>query len=202
MTPIETIAFATLWLVLLCLAGLVLILYRQVEKAYQRSAAVANPLPPGTQAPPIDVLADGGGRELELPADGLTLLVFVTTTCPACEDLLHRLTLVRESLPGRTVVLVTGEGFEEFFARSTSELSVLGVAHPADVSDGYRVSMVPMLYLLDGRTVLGASTDGSTEGLESLLATANSVSPTADSGAVTRGGGNGPVARPLDGVGR
>jgi hypothetical protein len=196
-SPIETVAFAVLWVVLLSLAALVLLLYRQVEKAYQQSTAVAsNPLPPGTTAPDIDVVYEGQIRPLDFPADGDALLVFVTSTCDACRSLLRWLASSGDAPPVETIVLITGEGFREFLDRTSHHLTLRWIASPADINQQYRVNLVPMLYLVRDRTILGASNDSSPAAVRALLAeagaapqlwgngaraaTADSTPPTAD----------------------
>ena len=85
MSPAETAIIVALWIVLASLALLVLVLYRQLEKAYLRQQRPVDAgLAAGTEAPTIAVITGRSTGPLELPGDGsLSLLVFVTTACPA-----------------------------------------------------------------------------------------------------------------------
>jgi hypothetical protein len=205
MKPIETVAFGTLWVVLLALAGLVLVLYRQLDKAYRESTgAVSNALPRGTKAPPVAVLGDSEIEEdLTLPEGELAVLAFVTTACEACADLVKRLMSGEDAPSTRTAVLVTGEGYRDYVGVGEPRVTMHWIVSPADVKDDWRVSLVPMLYAVRDGIVLAASNDGSSEGVWGLLdeagATGNGAGPSAAdevaasiaaSGSVTDGAGH------------
>lgn len=68
MSTIEIIAFGSLWLTLLALALLLLLLYRQVERAYQRaSREQASGLAPGVEVPELEILTATGIETFSLP---------------------------------------------------------------------------------------------------------------------------------------
>jgi hypothetical protein len=204
MSPIETVAFGTLWVVLLALGALVLVLYRQLDKAYRESTGAAtNALERGTQAPPIAVLGESEIEDLALPADDLAVLAFVTTSCTACDDLVKRLTSGDDAPSARTVVLVTGEGYREYVGVGAPRVTMHWIVSPADVKADWRVSLVPMLYAVRDGVVLAASIDGSPDGVRALLddaaAAGNGTDPSggeaaagtlAATGRVTHGAGH------------
>lgn len=167
MTSVEVVAFSVAWIALLALAALVLLLYRQVEKAYRRSTSAGHEgLPAGAVAPEIAVVHDGGIEALELPEDEPALLVFVSTDCDACRGLMR---LLDDGTSLATFALVTGDGMREYLEPRNPRLRVRWVASPADIHEQYRVSLVPTLCVVQDGHVLGSTTDGSPAGLRQLL---------------------------------
>lgn len=156
MTPIELTGFAVLWAIFLCLTALVALLYRQVERAYRRSAAMqASGLEAGNVVPELQVLAEDGPRPFQLAdGDALALLTFVTSECESCRRLLEDLR------PGvgpvsRRVVLVHGETTPEL-RDAMDDLEVYWLANPVDAVRDFGVMLVPFVYVVRGRMVLGS----------------------------------------------
>ena len=100
----------------------------------------------------------------------MTLLAFVSTTCDGCVRLLAAL---REPegrrLGGRVVVLVQGETNSIFEKHRAGGLEMHWIAHSPDVARDYGVNLVPLVYALSGRTVLGSRSAASVEELHALL---------------------------------
>lgn len=169
MNTTQALAFGTLWIVLFALAALVLVLYRQVERAYRdgRPAAV-NALPAGSDAPPVSVISEGAIRTVSAPEEP-TLIVFVTSSCAACRETMRLLMGDPQLNPGRTLVFITGQGYEHEARDSPPGTSLFAVASPADVNSDYRLTVVPMIYLVTNRRVVAATSDGSVSGLQTLL---------------------------------
>ena len=168
MTPVEVVAFSVVWIALLALAALVLLLYRQVEKAYRRSTGVSHEgLPVGAVAPEIGIVLDGSIQALELPASEPALLAFVSNNCDACRGLMR---MLDDGTSLATFALVTGDGMREYLNPRNPRLQVHWVASPGDIHEQYRVNLVPTLCVVQDGHVLGSSTDGSPEGLRQLLA--------------------------------
>ena len=158
MTPIETIGFIVLWLVAISLAGLVVLLYRQVERAYRRSAAVqALGISAGNVLPDLEVISDEGTELLDFSSvddHRLTVLAFVTSTCSSCRRLVTDLADWRH--PGvRTIVAVHGETTEEF-RQAAERIDVKWLANPGDAVRDFGVMLVPLVYVASGRTVLAS----------------------------------------------
>lgn len=174
MSPLETLAFGALWLALLLLAGLLFIVYRQIEKAYNAAnSPAAGGLPAGVLAPDVEVLDDSDSERPLVFADedSRSLLAFVTPDCAACKSVLE---MLQDTPPfeGPMVALVNGERGKDF-PGSRGSLQVLALAHPPDVVRSYGVSSVPLVYALRGRTILASKVLASRSGLEQLLAEAD-----------------------------
>jgi hypothetical protein len=171
MSPAETIAYAVLWIILFALALLVLVLYRQVEKAYRRSGQIqAAGLVPGTVAPDLEILTDDGIAPLEVSPDGqYSIFAFITTACESCARLVKEL---RAGVSGadRVVFLASGETREYFGADDGVEIQ--WVAHPGSAVRDWVVSVVPLVYVLKGQTVLRSGTASTRADVEALVAAA------------------------------
>src|SRR5205807_841192 len=94
MNTTEMAVFVGLWLVLFSLALLVLLMYRQVEKAYSagsfgRSAGLL----PGVEFPGIEVIVAEGMTTLSFPTEGRIVVAFLSTTCDACRKLVDALVM-------------------------------------------------------------------------------------------------------------
>lgn len=168
MSPVEVVAFGTLWFAFIGVAALVLLLYRQVEHAYSSaSGADIGGLPSGVDAPDIEVLREGSEAPLGFGGPGMLLLAFVSSSCESCQQLL---TTLKDQAPfgGRIVGLVNGETTRELRELS-GELELEWLAHPPDVMRSYGVSVVPMVYIIYGRTVLASGTVATASGVADLV---------------------------------
>jgi hypothetical protein len=153
MSPLEVTGFGALWLVFLVLAGLLLVLYRQVEKAYETAEIDdKGALLPGVEVPDVEVIADYGIAPLELPPDaGEVLLAITSASCSACSTLVK--TLADDGVSsGRRVVLVEGDSPAGLWG-APRNVEIWALAHPPDVIRHFGVTNVPLLYVLDGNVV-------------------------------------------------
>lgn len=193
MNALETTAFGVLWVMLLGLALLVLVLYRQVEKAYRQgtSEVAGEALAAGTAAPDLEVIRDGEMTNLDLPDEGLILLAFVSDGCEACAAFISDLN--GDNFPAvKTMLLATGANLPELDRVDESRVAIRTVVSPADVKESYRVSAVPMLYLVRDTVIIGASHDGSPDGVRALLASGDTGTEHQDPEIVAvPGGGSG-----------
>jgi hypothetical protein len=167
MSAVEVVAFATLWIGFIGLAALVLVLYRQVEKAYAGAEAAGDTgLVPGSEIPEIEVLADVGEALLPLPdGDDPWLIAFVTTSCSACSTLLEE--LPRAEVAGPKIALVSGEDTPHF--GTVPGIRYEWLAHPPDVVQSFGVVNVPMVYVVRGTTVLASGVASTTAAVDELL---------------------------------
>ena len=186
MSGIESLTFGGLWAIVLVVIFLLLLLYRQVDRAY-RDAGVghAAALAPGTEAPPIDVLDEAETVRLDPGSSSeLTLLAFVSTECASCRALMDELTSPRreDGFAGAIDVLVSGEGFSELLRIKQPAFRVFWVAHPPDVVRAYGVTRVPLGYVLRGRTVVASlplkPDDGLWRDIEKVVSDANGAART------------------------
>lgn len=178
-----------LWIAVLVLAGLVLVLLRQIGVLHERIApagalAVRGGPAPGEPAPVLDV-DDWNGERLRVggadPDGRSTLLFFVSPTCPVCKELLPLVDGVAAAEPGDARVVIASDGLREEhvafvdahgLGRRRYLLSTeLGVAH--------RVGRLPWAVLIgpDG-VVQAAGLVNTREHLESLFEAAARGAPT------------------------
>jgi hypothetical protein len=157
-------------MILLGLAALVLLLYRQVEKAYQEGiGGQSGGLLPGVNAPDIEVTFDKRDQPLAFPAaDELAILAFVSTDCDACGSLVTALDR-QVDFRGTVLGLVNGEKNSRFPPKHLSRVRLLWLAHPPDVIRSYGASTVPMVYVVRGRTILASKVVATASGVERLL---------------------------------
>lgn len=163
MNGIELVAFGALWCIFAALTALVALLYRQVERAYQRSAAVqAAGIVAGNEIPDLEVATETGVEPLEHSPDGsLAIMAFVTPECDACKALLGDLKVGFDGVD-RILVLVNGET-SGALREAVRDLEILWLAHPNDAVRHYGVTVVPLVYVVRGRMVLasGVASHGS-----------------------------------------
>jgi hypothetical protein len=171
LTPGLTIAFLVLWLVLGALATLVLLLFRQVDRAYKQNGRMAGvQLKAGVGAPAVEVMRGDGVELLSLDMDDRHLLVFVNSTCDSCKqligDLLHR----GPRVPS-TAILIEGTGFQELIEAQVRhpEMRVEALADMGDAQRLWGVTRVPFVYVLRGRTILAGGVASSTADITTLL---------------------------------
>jgi hypothetical protein len=196
MKSIEVVGFGTLWVILMLLGGLILLLYRQVERAYQgQTGTQVGGLMPGVEAPEIGVLADDGKQEpLRLPGPTeIALLAFVSVGCDSCTQLLNLLS-GQKVFKGRAVGLVNGQTPRDYqVLRKKMELRWL--FHPPDVTRDYGITATPTVYVLRGRTVLASKVVSTKAGLEGLLADAEHAARALDE--EPSSGANGTLLTPV-----
>lgn len=170
MSDLQVVVFTVLWTVLGSLLALLFLLYREVERAYVRGTETSSvALLPGVETPDIDILTDQGEAPLEFPADDeLGVLLFLTTTCTSCVDLLEKLT--SESSPVvTTMALLSGEGLSRYAGYRSQTLRVHWLAHPPDATRDYGVAIVPTAYAIRGRTVLASKSVKMPRDLDQLI---------------------------------
>lgn len=170
MSSIEMVAFGILWVIALVLGGLLLLLYRQVEKAYRQDQQVqTGGLLPGVEAPALEVISDEGNVPLQLPLPGeLALIVFMTTTCDACAKLLPVLADDRVT-DARVIALVSGGRTSDVAMPTSPRVELLWLAHPPDATKRYGATVAPFLYVVRGRTILASKTTATREGVAELI---------------------------------
>jgi hypothetical protein len=175
MTALEIAVFAGLWLALLALAGLVLVMYAQVEKAYRHSDAVtAAGLRVGADAPPFDLMVPEGTTPFEFPPEEtLHGFVFISHTCQACHELLDELAAKGRPLEACDLAILQGEGGRPQVADRLPEgARWLGLGDDLEAHRRYAVTIFPLAYILRGRTVLAVDTVASVQDIRALHADA------------------------------
>jgi methylamine dehydrogenase accessory protein MauD len=169
-----------LWIAVVCLAGVVLALLRQIGILHERiapaGALVGREGPrPGEEAPVLDV-EDWSGRALHLGGRDAeardTLLFFVSPTCPVCKTLLPHAGSVCSAEDRRTRLVVASDGPREEHAAFVGE-HALARGHyvlSTDLGLAYQVGRLPYAVLIDAEGVVRARGLVNTrEHLESLF---------------------------------
>jgi len=172
-TP-ETIAVVALWIVAAAILLLLLLLYRQVDSAYgSNESNQSTALLPGVELPPVEIMTPAGPDFLDLPADPeLSILAFLGSDCDRCAQLEETLTKepVFDGLANCLFVSATPNG-EPIGQRpdDTETVRFYSAAYAPDVPRTFGVNSVPLVYVLQGRTVLAAHSAADHRELAELL---------------------------------
>lgn len=180
MTTALLVSSALLWLAVLCLAGLVLALLRQIGILHERIAPAGALLGregprPGEEAPVLE-LVDWSGRTLTLgatdPESHGTLLFFVSPTCPVCKTLLPHVDAICGAEDRTLRLVIASDGRREEHAAFVREHG-LDRGHyvlSSELGLAYQVGRLPYAVLIDERGVVRArGLVNSREHLESLF---------------------------------
>jgi len=155
-----------LWIAVICLAGVVLALLRQVGILHERispaGALVGREGPaPGDPAPELDV-TDWSGQTLHIggrnPDARATLLFFVSPTCPVCKNLLpiaHSVCTV-EDRAARLVVASDGPRDEHVAFVREHALDAGCYVLSSGLGISYQVGRLPYAVLIDAEGVVRA----------------------------------------------
>lgn len=171
MSGIAAVAFGLLWSGVVVLAVFVLLMYRELDRAYGRvqSRVGGGGLQAGAPMPSVLTLGPGGSRELDLNAErsGLCIVAFISTKCAACEETMALLrNRVAGDVPAVALIIGTGSKFGDY---GNDKLALHWLQNPADAPERFRVTVVPTLYMLQDGVVLGSTADGSEGGVRGLL---------------------------------
>jgi len=126
----------------------------------------------GSKAPPFN-LVDTEGQTVSLQdfSGQRVLLVFSSTTCPACQRIYPFLKRFHEMHPDITVLVISRGSEEENRLLVQDEgLTFPVLAWQDEVARAYRVPGVPFFYLIDGRGMIASQgVASSPEQLEELV---------------------------------
>lgn len=140
----------------------------QALQPFQRPAGLAV----GTQAPPFN-LVDTEGRMVSLQefSGKRVLLVFSSTTCPACQQMYPFLKHFHEVHPDITVLMISrGSEEENQLLAQDERLTFPILAWQDRVAKAYQVPGVPFFYLIDSRGMIASKGIASSlEQLEELV---------------------------------
>lgn len=178
MSGLEEVTFAALWTVFAILTLLLLMLYRQVDRAYRETGSTQSaPLLAGQEAPAVEVLDGERFVNVNFDTGRMTLLVFVSAQCEACAERMKDI-LSPHTFDRKTVVLVSGEGFSEYVRQVNDDFRIYWLAHPPDAMRSYGINRVPVAYMLDGRTIVASRVLASDRDLPMLEEEAEAVHAT------------------------
>lgn len=165
MSPGHTILFTTLWLVLLAFAGLLLLLYRQVARAYSDGLATKALLAEGSDAPAIEVVKGSRFVPIDFSRSCPTVLTFMEIGCSSCNQLLPRMT----GRAGVRLVALFGNAGERPQALP-DDCEALWLAHPHDALTAYGVSAYPTAVVVRDGRIDSARALTSVDDFDALLA--------------------------------
>lgn len=166
-------AFLVSYIVLWCLVGVltlsVFALYRHFGQMYLNSR-------PGRedQGPPVDSEASAiesrsiQGTSVRIPSGAPTVLLFMSTTCTPCSNLLSAVNSFASRHPGiETVVVCAGAAPEvTAWATGVSELATVVPDPRKAISAKYRVAATPFLVGTDELGVVRVKGIATEDGLE------------------------------------
>jgi methylamine dehydrogenase accessory protein MauD len=169
-----------LWIAVLVLAGLVLVLFRQVGILYERvapaGALVTGAVPKVGEPAPVVAVTDLVGAPVAVggasPDGRGTLVFFLSPTCPVCKTLLPVVRRIARDEAQRVRVVLASDGplAEHLVFAREAGIGELPYVLGAGLGLAYRVAKLPYAVLLDGAGVLRAQGLVNTrEHLESLF---------------------------------
>lgn len=179
------VSYIALWVLLGVLVVAILALYNHFGQMYitSREGRLAHGPTEGSTLRATDAV-DSAGTPLRLPLPGRrTMLLFVTTDCPLCNELKPSLSGFARAHPESAVVVICA-GTPDAVARWAYDLAepVLVVADKtAAIAAGYGITLTPFLAVTDEagvvltRGIVNAEAD-----LELALALARGAHETAD----------------------
>lgn len=165
MSSLESVVFGAMWVTVLVMGGLLLLLYRQVDRAYRSISRSMEMLPRGSKVPAIEIINGTEFEPLELSEPNVILL-FLDTGCPSCRILLPKVSNY-EGI--RVVALMSGDGRSQDFR---AECEVYWLSHPPDVVQQFGISSFPLAYSVRDAEVALASPVATIKDFESFLAKA------------------------------
>jgi methylamine dehydrogenase accessory protein MauD len=177
-TQAPLVSNALLWIAVMVLAGVVVVLVRQLGVLYERVApagALMERRGPavGDAAPAIAAALLGGGARSVGGATGRAMLLFfLSPTCPVCKTLLPALRSIARAEAGWLDVVLASDGPpEEHAAFVVAErLETFPYVLSGELGMTYQVAKLPYAVLVDGTGVVRAKgLVNSREHLESLF---------------------------------
>lgn len=175
MSTAQTIVAAALWVVVLGLLALVLLLYRQVERAYSGSGfGKSMGLMPGVEVPPLEIMTKTGPSVLDLPGEeeGRYVLAFINAECAGCVALLETLGRERAFKGTAIVILIQPVPIGHGLPEAPPNVQMHGAASPVDVRRHFGITFVPLVYVMRGTKVLAAGGGATEAEVKELLVSA------------------------------
>jgi methylamine dehydrogenase accessory protein MauD len=173
------VSYVLLWVTLALTVGGLVVLARQIGIIHRRIPAFGareTPAGPDIGEPaPLVRVSDLDGRDVELGGhkDKATLLVFVSSSCPACSEILpgvKSLARVERRRLDTVLVSLSSERATRDFVAANGLQGLPVVVARGDVDEAYRVATSPYgIFVAADGTVRSKGLVNSLEHLESLL---------------------------------
>lgn len=164
---------------LLFVSLLLFVMIRQIGVVTQRipkktDSGVTNPLPVGTTIPLREVVTFDGGTTLTFAPGraGGSLLLFVSFSCPVCNQLLRQLGAAPAHLRDRLALFLLDTDVGKRYARKIDRLGLTPypIVEAYELAAAFRIWRAPFVYVVDGEgTVLDAFAVASATELVALV---------------------------------
>ena len=156
MSSIFVISYIILWFVVVTLFIGVFALYHHFGQMYLNTReGRANQGPALLDAPGALIVSDVRGASITLPQPRIpTLVLFATTRCPLCKDLLPAVSDFAQSQSQIETVVVCGDERDAVLKWVGDDVPTVATVIPDahhSIAARYRISATPFLVAIDGR---------------------------------------------------
>lgn len=153
MSEIWIASYAVLWILVVVLALMILLVYRQLGEMYlgTREGRARDGLGLGARAPRF-TLTNQDGKSVSFPRGILSLVVFGSPSCGPCAKLMPELVNFRQEVGGRVDVAFVSSGDAEAnrkFARENAVSFDVLTEPRMTLFDAYKVRATPFAFYLD-----------------------------------------------------
>lgn len=158
MNPAWVVSYVLLWVLVLAMAAMILLLYRQLGEIYlgTREGRSREGLGIGKHAPSF-TLSDLEGQRVVVPRPTPTLLVFGTPHCGPCRQLIPDLiAFTRETTPHLHVYFVAGEDPAEnrTLANGVTLPFPILTQPKFSIAEQYEVKRSPFAFYIDENSII------------------------------------------------
>lgn len=142
MSTVEIVVFLVLWIALVFLSALVVLLYRQLERAYLGSSVQAQ-LAIGSLFPALEIATADGLQPYTFPQTVETAYaLIVSTSCSSCFEALK---LLPELVDHEQIIVFTAGEWKPDVFRVTEGLISHVLGHPPDAERALGLSVYPAI---------------------------------------------------------
>lgn len=172
------------WALLILLGLLIVIMFRQLGRLFNRASRPQATSIAGTRAPDFDYLrvSDNSEKVFQAAAGQPTLVAFVDPTCPSCEELVESLgaAVADGELPGFRVLLLTADP-PSYLRVSPVFMSTpleLGAMTTVETRVAFDATATPLLVAIDAAGVIRAHEHVQTRAEVLRVSRASTLPPT------------------------
>ncbi|MCP4308936.1 MAG: hypothetical protein GY788_29510 [bacterium] len=163
---------AAIWLVVALQAFLILLIYRQIDRAYGLGAlGRLKQLEPGVKVPPLFThRRDGTDYDYEFPVDDTLTVLFISPTCTSCFSLMVEISEEPERIAGDLLVGVTpGQAAPRMHRLLHQDVvQIVSIPDIVEVSRDWALQDVPAAYVIHRRRVASSGLASSIDELNAV----------------------------------